>query len=250
MYARVFNLANYNKINMSIWFLMAFQAGAINAGGFLACHRFVSHTTGFATHFGAEFALGKIYDAIGIASVPIFFLLGTMLSAYFVDHRVSLKKKPQYSLLVWFMFSLMLLATIGGQLNWFGKFGDPTAIEPDYPLLAILTLTCGIQNAMISSASGAIIRTTHLTGVTTDLGIGIIRILSRDQNDAIVQAEKRSTFMRVGIILAFILGSTIASFLFYDKAYTGFLLPAGISFFLILLDFKSRLNMSRKRNAS
>jgi len=240
MFRRVFNHANYNKMNLSIWFLMAFQAGAINAGGFIACHRFVSHTTGFATHFGAEFAMGRIFDAIGIVSVPLFFLFGTMLSAYFVDHRISLSKKPQYSLLIWMMFALMLLAALGGNLGWYGKFGDPLAIEPDYPLLAILTTTCGIQNAMITSASGAVIRTTHLTGITTDLGIGFIRMLSGDRTSQPVLHEKKLTIMRLGVITFFVIGSTVASFLFYSTAYFGFLLPAGISFFLILLDLKDR----------
>ena len=34
------------------WFLLAFLGGHVNAGGYLACHRFVSHVTGFATLAG------------------------------------------------------------------------------------------------------------------------------------------------------------------------------------------------------
>lgn len=246
MYSQVFNLANYNRLNVSLWFLMAFQAGAINAGGFLACHRFVSHTTGFATHFGEEFASGKVFAAIGIASVPIFFLLGTMLSAYFIERRLSLGKKPQYTLIVWMMFTLIATAAIGGVFNCFGTFGDPLALEPDYPLLAILTMTCGIQNAMITSASGAVIRTTHLTGITTDLGIGLVRILSRSKKDQVIDQEKKATVMRIGIILFFVFGSTAASFLFHSYSYSGFFLPAAISFVLIILDYQHRLHFKRK----
>lgn len=229
---------------------MAFQAGAINAGGFLACHRFVSHTTGFATHFGAEFASGQFFSAIGIASVPVFFLLGTMLSAYFVDRRISLNKQPQYSLLSWMMFTLLILATIGGEAQWYGEFGSPLSIEPDYPLLALLTTTCGIQNAMITSASGAAIRTTHLTGVTTDLGIGLMRILSRGKNDQITVVEKKYTTIRLGIILFFIFGSTVASYIFYAFQYRGFLLPAGITFILIAMDFKERFLSHKSKRTS
>jgi uncharacterized membrane protein YoaK (UPF0700 family) len=240
MISGIFNLANYTPFNVSIWFLMAFQAGAINAGGFLSCHRFVSHTTGFATHFGAEFAQGKVYQAIGIASVPIFFLLGTMLSAYFVDKRIAQQKKPQYSVLVWTMTLLMLVVVVAGNRGWFGTFGDSMNIEPDYPLLAILTLACGIQNAMITSASGSAIRTTHLTGITTDLGIGLMRILSGKKDDKLLLMERKATFMRFGIILFFIVGSTFASFAFLAFGYFGFLLPAATSGVLILYDFFQR----------
>lgn len=225
---------------------MAFQAGTINVGGFLSCHRFVSHTTGFATHFGAEFAQGRMLDSFWILSVPIFFLLGTMISAYVVDKRIASGKVPLYSLLIFFIAGLMYLATYGGTHGWFGTFGGPAEVEPDYPLLAILCLACGIQNASITSASGAAIRTTHLTGITTDLGIGLIRIFSDGQTSKVLEYEKRATIMRIGIIIAFALGSLVAAFLFFAYKYLGFLLPAGISSFLLLLDFNDRWYRSRK----
>jgi uncharacterized membrane protein YoaK (UPF0700 family) len=46
--------------------MMAFQAGVLNIGGFMACHRFVSHVTGFATFFGYELNTNDSYHAIGM----------------------------------------------------------------------------------------------------------------------------------------------------------------------------------------
>ena len=43
--------------NQVLWLSLAFQGGFMNAGGFLACHRFVSHVTGYGTHVGV--ALGR-----------------------------------------------------------------------------------------------------------------------------------------------------------------------------------------------
>lgn len=71
------------------WFLLAFLAGNVNAGGYLACHRFVSHVTGFATLAGVDAATGSWGDAFGILSVPLFFLLGVVVSAYHVERRIS-----------------------------------------------------------------------------------------------------------------------------------------------------------------
>ena len=62
--------------NRVIWFTLAFQAGWINAGGFLACHRFVSHVTGFATQFGVDIAEFRWTDATGMLTVPLFFFNG------------------------------------------------------------------------------------------------------------------------------------------------------------------------------
>src|SRR5947209_3096681 len=79
------------------WSMLAFSGGAINAGGFLACGRFVSHVTGFGTLFGVEAANGRWDIAIGILSVPFFFLMGAMISAYLIDRPFHRGRKPHYA---------------------------------------------------------------------------------------------------------------------------------------------------------
>jgi uncharacterized membrane protein YoaK (UPF0700 family) len=90
------SISHYTKYNVSTWMLMAFQAGVLNIGGFMACHRFVSHVTGFATFFGYEINQKDSSHAIGMLIVPLFFLLGAMVSAQLVDIRLKLHKKPKY----------------------------------------------------------------------------------------------------------------------------------------------------------
>jgi len=241
MFARVFNLAEFRYRNLVVWFLMAFQAGSINAGGFLGLHRFVSHTTGFATTFGESFARGRIASAVATASVPIFFLIGVMISAYFVDLRLARHRQPQYTGLMVCICLLLLAAGGGGLLGWFGAFDTPAGQEPSYPLLAILCLACGIQNACITSASGAVVRTTHLTGLTTDLGIGLMRFAAENQEPKVRTAEGRATLMRVGVIASFTFGSTVGSLVFLTSGFVGFFIPVGITGGLILIDIWDRL---------
>ncbi len=224
---------------------MAFQAGSINTGAYIGCHRFVSHVTGFATLVGTEFAKSNFSAALSMAIVPIFFLIGTMISAYFVDRRVAHKKRPHYTLLIIATALLMYLAAIGGLMDLFGPFSTPLDTAPNFSLLSILCLTCGIQNASITSASGAVVRTTHLTGLTTDLGIGLMRIYSKGQNEIILKQERRGTVMRLGIIGFFIFGSIVSAALFFSSGYIGYFLPAGISTFLLLLDRRERWKKAR-----
>jgi uncharacterized membrane protein YoaK (UPF0700 family) len=238
MLSRAFDLSKFSLAHMFVWLLMAFQAGAINVGAYIGCHRFVSHVTGFATLFGFEFARGHMIAALSMASVPLFFLTGIMFSAYFVDHRLATNKKPQYTFLICLIAFLMLVAACGGLSGWFGPFNSPLESEPNYPLLAILCLACGIQNASVTSASGAVIRTTHLSGITTDLGIGLMRLFSDGQKEEIRTSEKKATIMRLGIIGAFVLGSTFSAFLFLALGYVGYFLPAAISGLLVLLNWK------------
>lgn len=223
------NLSYDSTTHRLIWMILTFQAGFINAGGFLACHRFVTHTTGFATFFGASLARMHFQEALGMATVPIFFLGGAMLSAFFVDRRMNLNERPFYSHVFFLMSFFMTVVTVVGTNNGFGHFGDELKIAHDYSLLVLLCLTSGLQNAAITTAFGAIVRTTHLTGITTDLGIGIIRVLFQAHKSQPRKNEIKANIMRISIILAFILGSWIGSIVFLSEQYEGFIVPTIIS---------------------
>jgi uncharacterized membrane protein YoaK (UPF0700 family) len=213
---------------------MAFQAGLINIGGFMACHRFVSHVTGFATFFGYELSQTGFKNAIGMLIVPLFFLAGAMLSGLLVDIRLMLHKKPKYYITFGIIFFLALIVYIGGVENFFGEFGLPLNQFSDYVLLILLCLICGIQNGTVTSVSKSVVRTTHLTGITTDLGIGIARLLYSKSLGPEVSNEKKATLMRIGIIFFFGSGSVVGGFAFHSYHYAAFFIPVLTSGFLFI----------------
>jgi uncharacterized membrane protein YoaK (UPF0700 family) len=65
------------------------MAGTINSGGFLACGRWVTHVTGFATFFGIDLVTGEYKLALSMLIVPMFFLLGSFVSGYLIDVRLA-----------------------------------------------------------------------------------------------------------------------------------------------------------------
>src|SRR3989344_1951144 len=144
------SISHYTPGNISIWMLMAFQAGLLNIGGFMACHRFVSHVTGFATFFGFEVSQGEEWHAWGMLVVPLFFLFGAMLSGQLVDIRLKLHKKPKYYITFGVIFFLTFVVFLGGFLGNFGVFGEPLNSMHGYSLLMFLCLICGIQNGTIT----------------------------------------------------------------------------------------------------
>jgi len=229
---------------------MAFQAGLLNVGGFMACHRFVSHVTGFATFFGHELSQGQTHEALGMLAVPIFFLVGVMVSGFLVDLRIKLNKKPQYYVAFAMVFLLLLFVFIAGTNGFFGKFGDPNLERHSYTLLAILCLVCGIQNGTITSVSKAVVRTTHLTGMTTDLGIGLVRFLNRHKIPNYSDEENYAILMRIGIIVFFALGSVVGAIAFDKFAFSGFLLPLITSGLLLCVRLYIRFFIINKRGLS
>ncbi len=220
------SIATYNKSNIFIWMTMAFQAGLLNTGGFLACHSFVSHVTGYATLFGVSLKEKDIFYAMGLLAVPFLFLAGAMISGVLVDIRLKLNKKPRYYISFGVMFVLISIVFLGGITGYFGTFGEPLELSRDYTLLALLCLVCGIQNGMVTTVSKSVIRTTHLTGITTDLGIGIVRYLNKSKlPDDFVKNEANANMMRASIIIFFGFGCVLGAFLFTKIKYYGFLVP-------------------------
>lgn len=210
------------------WFMLAFAGGAINAGGFLACGRFVSHLTGFGTLFGVEAASGRLDIAVGILSVPLFFLMGTMISGYLIDRPFHRGREPHYATVMSLAALCLILAAFLGHYHFFGEFGAGVRLRRDYFFLALLCLASGLQNAALTTSSGSTVRTTHLTGITTDLGIGLIRAMTLIVDRKEHALEMKATRVRVGIIVFFYLGSLVAAILYFRVGYLGFLLPAGI----------------------
>lgn len=220
------SISTYSRSNMSVWFVMAFQAGMLNIGGFMATHRFVSHVTGFAAFMGVDIANNSYIHAFGMLVVPFFFLLGTMISGQLVDVRLKLDLAPKYYFTFGIMFLLIFTVYIAGHFGFFGPFGEPLESTNDYTLLILLCLVCGIQNGTITTVSRSVVRTTHLTGITTDLGIGLVRLINRKKlNHSIESEEHKANFMRLGIIFSFAIGSVAAGISFEKYGYEAFLLP-------------------------
>src|SRR4051794_20811225 len=134
------------------WFLLSFNGGCINAGGFLATGRFVSHVTGFATLFGVDVTSRQIDAAAGILSVPLFFLLGAFIAGLLIDRPVYRGKKPHFDWVMGLSALCLFGAAGGGEMLQFGSFGEVAKLKESYLLLALLCLASGLQNAAITSS--------------------------------------------------------------------------------------------------
>lgn len=219
------------------WVFLAFLAGQINAGGFLATGRFVSHLTGFATLVGVELGSGSMMAALGMFTVPIFFLLGVMISGYLIEMRILKERRPRFDLVMALVSLCLLLCAVGGKLEWLGPFGKAMHLSDDYWLMALLCLASGLMNAAISSSSSSTVRVTHLTGTATDMGLGWVRwFAKRRMSNADADELRREKMMaefRLGVVAAFAMGSATGTWFFIQFRYWGFLLPTLCSLYAL-----------------
>ncbi|MHA6203736.1 YoaK family protein [Dyella soli] len=138
--------------------LLALIAGCINAVGYLCFrHQPITHLTGTSTELGLALASldgGEILHwALAIAS----FLAGAVLSGFIVQQS-TLRLGRRYGVVL--MLESLFLFTATPLIHAGSDRG-----------LYLASMACGLQNAMVSTYSGASFRTTHLSGIFTDLGI-------------------------------------------------------------------------------
>ncbi|RZL96224.1 MAG: DUF1275 domain-containing protein [Variovorax sp.] len=160
--------------NRHLGFALAFVAGATNAGGFLAVQQYTSHMTGIVSSIADNLVLG-VYDVVlGGAGGLLSFVAGAATSAVLVNYARRRRMHSQYAL------PLLLEASL---LICFGVLGARLADVRGLFVPVTVMLLCfimGLQNAVITKLSHAEIRTTHLTGIVTDIGIELGKLFYRN----------------------------------------------------------------------
>jgi uncharacterized membrane protein YoaK (UPF0700 family) len=125
----------------------------------------------------------------------------------------------------------------------FGNFGVFGPIRQDYLLLSLLCGSSGLINSAISAASGSSVRVTHLTGLTTDLGIGLMRAYTCNNGEKRTQ-EIIANGLRLATISSFIAGSGVAAFLFLRFGYAAFALPTLLAGYSTFIAHQERLRLN------
>ena len=196
-------------------FILAFSAGCINSIGLLGLsHQAISHLSGTATLAGSAFANADFTSLSNFILILLSFLVGAALSGLLLSGR-SIKSGRQYDSLLVIEGILLILAMLSmNQGSFYGHY--------------LASCACGIQNALATTYSGAIVRTTHVTGIFTDLGIMIGARLRGDKFD------NRKAILFGLIIMGFIAGGVLGTVLYSHFAFMALLAPVLICFVLAL----------------
>jgi len=228
--------AIFSARHVPSWLLFAFSAGAVNASALYACNTFVTHVTGTVTQLGAEVARLTLMLDFGL--VLLCFISGAMLSGLLINGRSYRGKRPLYALPLWITFTIVTFAGIGGHFGILGKFGGEVAHPIDFVLLSILSFAMGLQNAAVATSTGLLVRTTHLTGPATDLGIHLVELFFVKGDD--LSRARNNAMLRAGKIFSFACGAALAVPIASHFGFLAFLLPAACLLAATLLSFWPR----------
>ena len=204
-----------NWIQLSV-FLLALNAGMVNVLGLITVlHQSVSHMTGNVSMLAMSLADWQPEYFVYLNLVVLCFILGSFISGLILsDSHVGLNRHYGFPLSLIAFFLL---------LTWI--------LLPYFPRYALLwaSVAMGIQNAMVSHYKGAIIRTTHLSGVLTDIGLTLGYCVRG------LKIESRRIVLHILIFIGFLIGGLITSLLYpYFKLHT-FLIPTTLSFCMAII---------------
>jgi uncharacterized membrane protein YoaK (UPF0700 family) len=195
--------------------VLAFVAGSINAIGLLGFkHQSISHLSGTATLLGTGIVNSNFLDIYYLFFILVSFMLGAAISGYFLRSG-SLKLGRNYSVLLLLEAVFLVLAVY---------FLTSDSLTGHY----LASAACGLQNALVTTYSGAVIRTTHVTGIFTDLGIMLGAKLRGERFD------NRKAVLFFLIIFGFIAGGAVGAFLFQTLKFDALYIPAAICILLAL----------------
>jgi uncharacterized membrane protein YoaK (UPF0700 family) len=173
-------------------FSLALIAGSVNAIALLGFnHQGVSHLSGSSSLLGVELAQGELRGALHLLLILLSFVLGAAISGCVIGHQ-SLKLGRRYGAALFIEATALLLAML--MLDRGSDAGHYLA-----------SAACGLQNAMTSTYSGAMVRTTHVTGLFTDLGI-MLGLKLRGQ-----PADRRRILLYLTLIGGFIGGGVLGA---------------------------------------
>lgn len=182
-------------------------AGSINAVAVLGVdHKGVTHVTGAITQASSHLAEGDAKTAGHAAATVFAFLIGSILSGIIIRDP-TLKMGRRYGV------GLMVEGSLLAVAWYFLRAGQTTG---DYFAAA----ACGLQNALATNYGGAVLRTTHMTGVLTDLGLLLGQALRRHEID--VQRLR----IYLALLGGFVLGGTFGATSYAHFGANALLLPA------------------------
>lgn len=212
------------KHNLSIASLLSFVAGLVNIAGFLSIQKLTTNVTGHFAFFVDEVFKLDYFLALIYFLYIFSFLLGSFISSFLIEIISSKGDRNIYVIPTILESIILILVAIFGE----------TLIVTNKDLLAFcLLFAMGLQNALVTKISNATVRTTHLTGLFTDLGIELSQLFfykHKKQYHQLLSSIK----LRFTIIGFFFLGGIIGG-IFYSMLALNILLIAASTLIIGLL---------------
>ena len=215
--------------NLRLATLLSFVAGIVNVTGVLSIQTLTTNITGHFAYFAEEIMKRDYAAAIPFFVFTVFFLFGAFTSNFLAE--LISRKHPNLSHVIPIALEMIILISVG----IFGVQSSLSSSEGKWIAFAML-FAMGIQNSLVTKISQSTVRTTHLTGLFTDLGIELSQLFfykKPEENKKL----KTSIYLQLSIIIFFFIGCISGGFLFNVLKMKTLFVAATFLLFALLYDY-------------
>lgn len=243
--ARAYSVRQKSRLAVSL----SWVGGYTNAVAFLYCSRVVSHVTGTTTSLSVAISQCSWTVAGSFAFILAMFWLGAVASGFMTEGARRRGRPSKYVLPMAVEALMLCLFAIGIERN--------LRLEPNgslrfFWIVGVASFAMGLQNATITKISGAVVRTTHLTGVVTDIGLEGVQLLLwyRDltrgrawsvKGRVFKLSQRHPSLQRIvvlgGILGSFVTGAIVAGCAFPHFAGLSMTVPVTFLLLIVLIDW-------------
>lgn len=189
---------------------LAFVAGIVNVVGYLGFeHQAITHLTGTTSLLGAALVQGDLRAVGNLLGVILSFVAGAMTSGLIIQDS-TLQLGRRYGVVLSIEALLLILAV-------------PLFEHRMIAGALLAAAACGLQNAMASTYTGSLIRTSHVTGLFTDIGIAVGHAVRG------MPVAKRRLALCSLVICAFLMGGIAGAWLYSFFGYRTLYFPAALT---------------------
>jgi uncharacterized membrane protein YoaK (UPF0700 family) len=220
--------------NVRLAALLSLTAGLVNAEGFLGFSVLTTNVTGHAALFAEKVSVEDWKTSGVVALWMLLFLGGAFISSLIIN---IVGKNQRYSYLIPILLELGIFITVAIFGNHYRNGLTGRQIFAGSLLFAM-----GMQNALVSVISRSVVRTTHLTGTFTDLGIEMAQLITITDEDR--TALRSRVVLRLTIILSFVTGALTGAYAFRIIQFYSFYISGFTLVFALLYDV-FRVNVMR-----
>lgn len=204
--------------NLRIASLLSFIAGLVNTVGFFSVKRLTTNVTGHFAFFMDEVFKLNFWTAFVLFLYVFFFFFGSFISNLLIE--IFLRKNERYMYVVPTLIEVAILFILG-------VWGQDLVIWYPNVIAFSLLFAMGLQNSFVTTISNSIVRTTHLTGLFTDLGIDLSQLFFYTRKRQKIKLLS-SIRLRFTIIVCFFFGGIIGGILYSSFALYSLIFASGI----------------------
>jgi uncharacterized membrane protein YoaK (UPF0700 family) len=214
------------KHNIKLAALLCLTAGFVNVAGFIGLGVLTTNITGHVAIFAGKLSQDDLDVAWRAGFWMLMFFAGAFISSFWLK-LFGKYKRFAYTVPILVEIAILIFVACRGY-NLVNSSREVTIFAGS------LLFAMGVQNAMVTMISGSVVRTTHLTGMFTDLAIDLSHLFGSEK---IYKPNlKRKILLKLVIIFFFFLGGILGGFLFKLLAYYTFFIPAGILLIVMIYD--------------